>query len=116
MNPETVTLIERSYQEIVDDILTAIVGGVVNEPIVFDLKETFYPLSQSASDVRGIQGFQQQHRVPAGGGSGCKGAALRPNRNLPCWSRRPSGGSCRNRGSELRCRSFRPRQAARQDR
>ncbi len=56
MNPETVTLLERSYQEVVDDLLTAIVGGVVNEPIVFDLKETFYPLSQRAADVRTITG------------------------------------------------------------
>jgi hypothetical protein len=56
MNPDTVNLIERPYQEIVDDILTAIVGGVVNEPIVFDLKETFYPLSQHAADVRNITG------------------------------------------------------------
>jgi hypothetical protein len=56
MNPETVTLIERSYQEIVDDIVTAIVGGVVNEPIIFDVKEDLYPLAQPASDVRGITG------------------------------------------------------------
>ena len=56
MNPETLNLIERPYQEIVDDILTAIVGGVVNEPIYFDIKEDLYPLSQPASDVRGITG------------------------------------------------------------
>lgn len=56
MNPDAINLIERPYQEIVDDILTAIVGGVVNEPIVFDLKESFYPLSQRAADVRGITG------------------------------------------------------------
>jgi hypothetical protein len=56
VNPETLNLIERPYQEIVDDILTAIVGGVVNEPIYFDIKEDLYPLSQPASDVRGITG------------------------------------------------------------
>lgn len=56
MNPDTVNLIERPYQEIVDDILTALVGGVVNEPIFYDIKETFYPLSQPAADVRGITG------------------------------------------------------------
>ncbi|HEY6188615.1 MAG TPA: baseplate J/gp47 family protein [Pyrinomonadaceae bacterium] len=56
MNPETLNLIERPYQEIVDDILTAIVGGIVNEPIFFDLKEDLYPLSQPSSDVRGITG------------------------------------------------------------
>jgi Baseplate J-like protein len=56
MNPDTVNLIERPYQEVVDDLLTAIVGGVVNEPILFDLKEDLYPLAQPAQDVRGITG------------------------------------------------------------
>lgn len=56
MNGETANLIERPYQEIVDDILTAIVGGVVNEPIFFDVKEDRYPLAESASDVRGVTG------------------------------------------------------------
>lgn len=56
MNGETVRLISRPYQEIVDDVLTAIVGGVVNEPILFDIKSDFYPLSEPAQDVRGITG------------------------------------------------------------
>jgi len=56
VNSETVTLIERPYQEIVDDILTATVGGVVNEPLFYDEKETLYPLAQPAQDVRGITG------------------------------------------------------------
>ncbi|HXF40068.1 MAG TPA: baseplate J/gp47 family protein [Blastocatellia bacterium] len=56
MIPEIENLIERPYQEIVDDILTAIVGGVVNEPIFFDVKEDRYSLAQPASDVRGITG------------------------------------------------------------
>lgn len=56
MNAENVTLINRPYFEIVDDILTAIVGGVVNEPIIFDVKDDLYPLAQRASDVRGITG------------------------------------------------------------
>src|SRR6266481_4176524 len=56
MNPETVTLIDRPYQEIVDDIRTAMVGGIVNEPIIYDVKETHYPLAQPARDVRGITG------------------------------------------------------------
>ncbi|MGI9060228.1 MAG: baseplate J/gp47 family protein [Ktedonobacteraceae bacterium] len=56
MNPDTITLIERPYQEIVDDILTAMVGGVVREPIFFDVKEDLYPLSTSATTVRGITG------------------------------------------------------------
>lgn len=55
MKNATETLIERPYQEVVDDILTAIVGGVVNEPIVFDLRTDFYSLAR-ASDVRSITG------------------------------------------------------------
>ncbi|PKH00464.1 hypothetical protein [Paraglaciecola sp. MB-3u-78] len=60
MNPDTLNLIERPYQEVVDDILTAMVGGVVNEPIFFDKKSERYPLSQPASDVRGITGKIEQ--------------------------------------------------------
>ena len=56
MNTDNVNLIERPYQEIVDDLLTAIVGGIVNEPIIFDVKANAYPLSQPARDVRGITG------------------------------------------------------------
>jgi len=57
MNQPTVTLIQRPYQEIVDDVLTAIVGGVVNEPIRYDLKRDLYPLSEPADDIRGITGL-----------------------------------------------------------
>jgi hypothetical protein len=56
MNPETTFLIERPYQDVVDDVLVSLVGGVVNEPIEYDLKSDFYPLSEPASDVRGITG------------------------------------------------------------
>lgn len=56
MKPETVFLIQRSYQEVVDDVLTAIVGGVVNEPIIYDVKNDLYPLAEAASGVRGITG------------------------------------------------------------
>jgi uncharacterized phage protein gp47/JayE len=56
MNQQTVTLITRPYQEIVDDVLTAIVGGVVNEPILFDIKSDLYPLSEPAEDIRGVTG------------------------------------------------------------
>ena len=62
MNPENVNLIERPYQEVVDDILTAIVGGVVNEPIIFDLKVDLYPLAEPAQDVRGITGTVEKKR------------------------------------------------------
>jgi hypothetical protein len=62
MNSETVTLIERPYQEIVDDILTAIVGGVVNEPIIFDVKADLYPLAEPALGVRGITGIWEEAR------------------------------------------------------
>lgn len=57
MKAETINLIERPYQEIVDDILTAIVGGIVNEPQIYDDKVDFYPLAQPARDVRTITGF-----------------------------------------------------------
>lgn len=60
MNSDTRYLIERPYGEVVDDILTAMVGGVVNEPIFFDTKLDRYPLSQAASDVRGITGKIQR--------------------------------------------------------
>lgn len=59
MNQPTVTLIQRPYQEIVDDVLTAIVGGVVNEPIRYDLKRDLYPLSEPANDIRGITGLHE---------------------------------------------------------
>ncbi len=62
MNHETVTLITRPYQEVVDDILTAIVGGVVNEPIIFDVKSDLYRLAKPASDIRGVTGVvDRQH-------------------------------------------------------
>ena len=56
MNAETSNLIERPYQEIVDDILTAIVGGVVNEPIIFDVKSDLYPLAERLELLRRITG------------------------------------------------------------
>lgn len=62
MNGDTVNLIERPYQEIVDDILTAIVGGVVNEPILYDVKSDLYPLAEPAAQVRGITGTRNQQR------------------------------------------------------
>ncbi|HEX3250801.1 MAG TPA: hypothetical protein VHS05_15320 [Pyrinomonadaceae bacterium] len=57
MNEETTNLIERPYQEIVDDILTAIVGGVVNEPSIFDIKRVLYPLAEPARAIRAITGL-----------------------------------------------------------
>ena len=54
MNPDTHSLIERPFQEVVDDILTSIVGGVVNEAIVFDRKLDFYQLRQPAEEGRVI--------------------------------------------------------------
>jgi hypothetical protein len=60
MNTDTVTLIERPYGEVVDDILTAIVGGIVNEPILYDSKEDSYLLSQPARIVRGITGTRTE--------------------------------------------------------
>ena len=65
MNTETVALIVRPFQEILDDTLTAIVGGVVNEPVFHDLKEDLYPLAEPAADVRGITGTVSE-RAPDG--------------------------------------------------
>lgn len=48
-------LIDKPYQEVVDDMLTAIVGGVVNEPHVFDIKIDRYALSEPADPVRGLR-------------------------------------------------------------
>jgi hypothetical protein len=62
MNEDTVNLIDRPFQEVVDDILTAIVGGVVNEPILFDVKADLYRLSEPASDVRSIHGTLERRR------------------------------------------------------
>lgn len=56
MNPDTVFLVERPFQDVVDDLLTAVVGGVTNEPIIFDVKADLYRLARPALDVRGITG------------------------------------------------------------
>ena len=56
MNGDTTLLIRRPYGELVDDILTSVVGGVVNEPIRFDIKVLTYPLAEPAGGVRGITG------------------------------------------------------------
>jgi hypothetical protein len=56
VNADTAALVRRPYLEIVDDLLTAIVGGVVNEPILFDVKSDRYPLSRPASALRSVTG------------------------------------------------------------
>lgn len=60
MTPETVHLVTRPYAEVVDDVLTAILGGVVNEPIQFDLRADAYPLSRPASAVRSVTGTVEE--------------------------------------------------------
>ena len=62
MNAATQDLIERPYREVVDDLLTALVGGVVNEPVLFDVKTDFYPLAEPARAVRAITGFLGRER------------------------------------------------------
>ena len=49
-------LIIRPYNEIVDDVLVAMLGGVVNEALIYDIRESAYPLAEPARDVRGITG------------------------------------------------------------
>jgi hypothetical protein len=56
MNVDTLTLVRRSYPDLVDDLLTAVVGGVVNEPIAFDVKQFRYALSQPAKAIRSVKG------------------------------------------------------------
>jgi hypothetical protein len=56
MNEDTTYLTGRPYQEVVDDLLTALIGGVVNEPIPYDLKADLYRLAEPASDVRAVTG------------------------------------------------------------
>lgn len=56
MRTETLNLIDRPYLEIVDDLLTAVAGGVTNEPILYDVKADLYPLAEPARGVRGITG------------------------------------------------------------
>lgn len=56
MKTETVNLVERPYPEVVGDLLTAILGGVVNEAVAYDLKTRAYPLSRVATDVRAVTG------------------------------------------------------------
>ena len=62
MKQVTKSLIERPYQEIVDDLLTSMIGGVVNEPIIFDVQLDLYPLAEPASDIRGITGIKDAGR------------------------------------------------------
>ncbi|QTE31208.1 baseplate J/gp47 family protein [Pengzhenrongella sicca] len=56
MNIDTATLVHRPFGDLVDDILTSVVGGVVNEPIRFDLKVLTYALAEPAAGIRGITG------------------------------------------------------------
>ena len=64
MNTQIRNLIERPYQDVVDDILTAIVGGVVNEPILFDVKSDLYRLAETACEIRGITGTHgEKHHI-----------------------------------------------------
>ncbi len=62
MNPDTVHLIERPYQDVVDDLLTALVGGVVNEPLEFDVKADAYRLAEPARDIRSVTGTKDGAR------------------------------------------------------
>jgi hypothetical protein len=56
VNIDTLSLIQRAYPDLVDDLLTSIVGGIVNEPIPFDVNQLRYALSQPAAAVRSVKG------------------------------------------------------------
>jgi hypothetical protein len=62
VNGDTVALVTRPYLELVDDLLTAVVGGVVNEPIPYDVKSDTYRLSEPARAVRGVTGTRDGER------------------------------------------------------
>lgn len=68
MNAGTPTLVHRPFGDLVDDLLTAIVGGVVNEPVRFDVKQAAYPLAEPAAGIRGITGSHgdEPHTFAAG--------------------------------------------------
>jgi hypothetical protein len=57
VNGETVSLMQRPYREVVEDVLTALLGGVTNERIEYDLKSDRYPLARPASAVRAVDGL-----------------------------------------------------------
>jgi hypothetical protein len=57
VNGDTVTLVHRPFGDLVDDILTSVVGGVVNEPVRFDLKVLTYALAEPADPVAGVRGI-----------------------------------------------------------
>lgn len=57
MNGETVSLMQRPYREVVEDVLTALLGGVTNERIEYDLKTDRYPLARPAGEVRAVDGL-----------------------------------------------------------
>jgi Baseplate J-like protein len=57
VNGETVSLMQRPYREVVDDVLTALLGGVTNERIEYDLKADRYPLARPATQVRAVDGL-----------------------------------------------------------
>jgi hypothetical protein len=63
MNTETLDLLDRPFGEIVDDLLTAVVGGVVNEPLIFDERSLRYPLAEPATAIRGVTGRLQKTHV-----------------------------------------------------
>ncbi len=60
MEPATRHLLDRPYQDIVDDLLTAVVGGVVNEPITYDPAEDLYLLAEPAKAIRTVVGTKEQ--------------------------------------------------------
>jgi Baseplate J-like protein len=48
-------LVDRPYQEIVDDVLISVVGGVTNEAHVFDERVAEYDLAQPVDPQRGVR-------------------------------------------------------------
>lgn len=62
MRPITHDLITRPFAEVVGDLLVAVSGGVVNEPIRFDVKAERYSLAEPSSGIRSVTGvFEERH-------------------------------------------------------
>jgi hypothetical protein len=66
VNADSAALVKRPYLEIVDDLLTAIVGGVVNEKLLFDVKLDVYRLSREATALRSVTGTVREPSVVTG--------------------------------------------------
>jgi uncharacterized phage protein gp47/JayE len=62
--PGPATLVDRPMAELVDDLLTAVGGGVTGETFVYDVGQAVYPLAERASVLRTVTGFRSLPGTP----------------------------------------------------